>query len=258
VCYNSGKTISRTIQSILNQTIKDYEYWIIDGGSTDNTLSIIESYKTQFEGKIFSISEQDFGIYNAMNKGIIRSNGKIIGIVNSDDWLESNALKLVYTSILNAPSPYSSIYCGWMYFHYANGDISVLKTSQKKLKSCYKKCDMGIRHPATFVAREVYQQIGVFDENFKIMADQDFIFRCIKNYIPFIFIDKPLTNMSDGGVSNNKEFKKSLYKDYKKFYLKYADTRFEYCKRLYRSILVINLKPFLSHKILQILRAFRN
>lgn len=70
VCYNSEKTIEMTIKSVLSQTYSNYEYLIIDGKSTDNTLNIVRKYKKYFKGKLKIISEKDNGLYDAMNKGI--------------------------------------------------------------------------------------------------------------------------------------------------------------------------------------------
>ncbi len=91
VSYNSEKSIRRTIESVLNQTYSKIEYHIVDGLSTDNTIEIAREYDEKFAEKgikyIIS-SERDNGIYDAMNKGILRSAGKIVGIINSDDWYE--------------------------------------------------------------------------------------------------------------------------------------------------------------------------
>ena len=87
VCWNSDKTISRTIESVLEQDFKDYEYVIVDGGSTDNTIDIIKAYEPRFEGKLKYKSEPDKGIYDAFNKGIERATGKYIWLVNSDDYI---------------------------------------------------------------------------------------------------------------------------------------------------------------------------
>ena len=92
VCFNSEKTIERTIRSVLNQTFSDYEYIIVDGASKDDTMKIVKSYEDKFDGRLHYISEPDKGIYDAMNKGIRLAQGEIIGIVNSDDWLEDDSL----------------------------------------------------------------------------------------------------------------------------------------------------------------------
>ena len=86
VTYNSAETIADTIESVLKQSYKNIEYWIIDGMSKDNTLEIIESYKEKFKGRLHWISEKDKGIYDAMNKGIDRCSGDVVGILNSDDF----------------------------------------------------------------------------------------------------------------------------------------------------------------------------
>ena len=83
VTLNSEKTLERTIKSVLGQNYSDVEYIIIDGGSTDGTLNIIEKYKDKIS-KV--ISEKDNGLYDAMNKGIKLSTGDIVGILNSDDF----------------------------------------------------------------------------------------------------------------------------------------------------------------------------
>ena len=91
-CFNSEKTIERTIKSVLDQKFKDYEYIIVDGGSTDKTLDIVKKYEPLFEGRMRWISEPDKGIYDAFNKGVERSRGVYCWNVNSDDWIESDAL----------------------------------------------------------------------------------------------------------------------------------------------------------------------
>src|SRR4051812_33819047 len=87
VAYNSQATISDTIKSVINQTYKDIEYIIIDGASTDKTLSIVESYKDKIST---IVSEPDSGIFDGMNKGIQYATGDLIGILNSDDYYEND------------------------------------------------------------------------------------------------------------------------------------------------------------------------
>lgn len=95
VCFISAKTIEKTVESVLNQKFEDYEYIIVDGASSDGTLQIIDRYKPLFGSKLKVISEPDNGIYDAMNKGIGLAGGQLIGIVNSDDYLEPEALNKV-------------------------------------------------------------------------------------------------------------------------------------------------------------------
>ena len=203
ICYNSEKTIERTIQSVLTQTYTDYEYIIVDGGSKDGTLDIVKKYEPLFEGRMKWKSEPDHGIYDAMNKGIARSTGEVIGIVNSDDWLEPDALRIVERCYAENDQTFSSVCCGWMNFHYSDGTIQVLKTDENQLARKAQTCEMGgVRHPATFVPKKVYNEQGTFDTQLKILADTDLIVRLYKAGVNFIFPNKVLTNMSDGGVSN--------------------------------------------------------
>ena len=92
-CYNSESTIEQTLISIENQTYKNIEYIIIDGGSVDRTLALIEEHRNRLPQRITIVSEKDHGIYDAMNKGICLAKGQLIGIVNSDDWYEKDTIE---------------------------------------------------------------------------------------------------------------------------------------------------------------------
>lgn len=208
ITYNSEKTIERTLKSVLNQTYSDYEYIIVDGASKDGTMDIVRKYEPLFEGRMKWKSEPDTGIYNAMNKGIERSSGDIIGIVNSDDWLEADALEKVASVYEKNGRNNNAVYCGWINFHYDNGTNQIMKTSQTQLEARAKKCEMGgIRHPGTFVPKAVYDRIGTFDERIRIMADTDLILRMYHDGVKFCYTESVVSNMSDGGVSNGQLMK---------------------------------------------------
>lgn len=85
--YNSAATIADTLNSVLQQTHQDYEIIVIDGVSSDGTLDIVRSFETKMQGKLNVISEPDKGLYDAMNKGLRRATGEVVGILNSDDFL---------------------------------------------------------------------------------------------------------------------------------------------------------------------------
>ena len=202
ICYNSEKTIERTIQSVLAQTCTDYEYIIVDGASKDSTLDIVKQYEPLFDGRMKWKSEPDTGIYNAMNKGIKRSSGEIIGIVNSDDWLEKNALEIIAKVFEVNHCNKNALFCGGIYFHRIDGFIRKWDANIKSFKRQAPLYVMsGIRHPATFVPRQVYDRIGLFNEQMKLSADQDFILRCHFNGVKLIEIPQTLSNMSEGGIS---------------------------------------------------------
>lgn len=197
ICFNSGKTIERTIKSVLAQDYKNYEYIIIDGCSTDNTLNIIERYKEKFNGRLKYISEKDSGIYNAINKGIKLSKGEIIGIINSDDFYERDCLRLVSEELEQTNN--NQIYYGLCRHidEYGNekrivfNNINYLDTET-------------ICHPSSFVCKDVYNLIGLYSEDFKIASDYDFFLRAkTSGKIEFVPIYKILANFSIGGISNN-------------------------------------------------------
>lgn len=228
ISYNSGKTIERTLKSVLAQTYKDYEYIIVDGASKDSTMDIVRKYESLFEGRMKWKSEPDTGIYNAMNKGIMRSAGEIIGIVNSDDWLEVDTLQILADEINRDPSNREKILTGEVLFHYNDGSTQHYPTSYERYEYFAKRYRMGLNHPATFVPRCIYDKMGVFDEQFKLYADADFILRCYKASVGVHFIHKVLSNMADGGASNvrsKKELEDSLLK-----YKKHCKTKSEYLK----------------------------
>ena len=220
ICYNSSATIERTIKSVLAQTFTDYEYIIVDGGSKDSTLDIIKKYEPLFEGRMKWKSEPDKGIYDAMNKGIERSSGTIIGIVNSDDWLEADALENVNNFSKMIQKPNKVIICGSLRFHYKDGKSQIMNTDKNRFYQGIAKHSFGhgAYHPSMFVGRDVYEDVGLFDTNFYIAADIDFVYRCYKENIQFHFMCQILNNMSDGGISNHINWK--YFISDKKYYVK--------------------------------------
>ena len=201
VCFNSEKTIKDTIESVLNQSYKEIEYIIIDGKSNDTTLDIIKSYKEDFKSKNISykwISEPDKGIYDAMNKGLKIANGELIGILNSDDWYQESAVEKVVQK--NQKNEFSLI-SGKK--NKVNSQKEILKTldNKKEVKKYIKKT-MPINHPATFVHKNVYKNIGVFDTQYKLSADYDLIFRAFKAKATFLFTNEIIVNMRNTGATH--------------------------------------------------------
>ena len=156
VSYNSQQTITKTIDSVLNQTCKDFEYIIIDGNSSDKTISIIKSYEKKFGNKLRWISEKDKGIYDAMNKGITLSMGDFIWLVNSDDWLEIDALNQVSKKISEIHDVDNTIITGWMNVVDSSGNIQLIgKSSRSSFEKAIRKYSMGVCHPATIVPKRI-------------------------------------------------------------------------------------------------------
>ena len=135
VSYNSEKTIAHTIESVLAQIYDDIEYWIIDGKSSDGTVALAESYCSAMEQKGITyhiLSEPDGGIYDAMNKGIQLATGDVIGIINSDDWLDKDALLNVEQAAMLSDAM-KKVYTGDIMYYYNDGSTQVIRYNQKDL-----------------------------------------------------------------------------------------------------------------------------
>ncbi|MCE9681656.1 glycosyltransferase family 2 protein [Halomonas alkalisoli] len=197
VCYNSEETIGRTFESLLNQTYKNFEYIVIDGGSTDRTLDIIKEFEGKFEGCFKYVSEKDGGIYDAMNKGILLSSGSYIGLLNSDDWYENNTVEEVVRNIKNNPEV--DIFYGF---------IRVIKKGREYMvrRNNYDFIAEGsglIQHPTCFIKRKAYEDVGLYDTKYRVCADQDLILRMVLSGKKYLGINSVLTNFSQGGITDN-------------------------------------------------------
>ena len=168
-CFNSEATIKRTFESVLAQKDDIYEYIIVDGGSTDSTLDIIKEYEPRFEGKMKVKSEPDCGIYDAINKGIKRCTGDLIGNINSDDWYEVGAIKEAASKI--GSNPLQVIYgiC-----RYIDGDGVEISASINSHNYLHKTM---INHPSCFVTKAAYDKLGLYDTKYKAVADYDLMLR---------------------------------------------------------------------------------
>lgn len=201
VCYNSEKTIARTIESILTQNYSNIEYLIIDGASKDNTITIVDSYKDQFLDKKIDfkvISEPDKGIYDAMNKGIEKSSGEIIGILNSDDHYASSEI-LDSVNQVFSNNKIDSCY----------GNILYTRNSKpyrywKSGKPRTFKFGWMPPHPAFFVRKDVYCKYGNFRLDCGTAADYELMLRFLqKEKISSVWINQIFTFMEAGGASNS-------------------------------------------------------
>ncbi len=193
-CYNSAKTIEKTLDSMANQTYQKFEYIIIDGASTDDTIRIIRKYSNMFGDKLRIISEPDKGIYDAMNKGILAANGKLIGIVNSDDYYERDAIEVMVSAYDEGKN---QILYGFQRFLNNGREISVSVFNHNNLDK------QMITHPTCFVAKSVYDTIGLFDTKYRSSADYEFMLRAYhSNRIEFKEIYHIISNFEMGGMSS--------------------------------------------------------
>lgn len=204
VSYNSAKTIERTIQSVRSQNYDNLDYVIIDGGSTDGTQEIVSKYRdvvTTF------ISEKDNGISDAFNKGIKNSDGDIVGIINSDDYLLPGALDKVAA----AYDDKTDIYSGNIVIE----DVLTGKRVKEVPSLKFPKIMLSphIAHQGRFVAKKAYDKYGMYDEELHYMMDADFLERSYRNGAIFKYIDAELAVFTIGlGVTSDNPQKKKKEK----------------------------------------------
>ncbi len=197
IAYNSAETIEDTIKSVVNQGYKNIEYIIIDGGSTDDTLNIIDKYKQDIS--IF-ISEPDKGIYDAMNKGVKRASGTIIGILNSDDIYANDS---VIDNVVKTIGDHDALYADLVYVE----RVDTSKITRTWKSGFYKqgafKYGWMPPHPTFFVKKDCYQKYGAYNLKLKSAADYECMLRMIhKHKISLAYLPQIITKMRVGGQSN--------------------------------------------------------
>ena len=239
VSYNSVRTISDTIHSVLSQTYDDLEYIIIDGNSTDGTIELINSFGNRISK---FISESDKGIYDAINKGIRLSSGDIIGILNSDDFFYDNHVIEKVVKVFSDDT-----------FDAVFGDVQFINPNDSsRIKRYYsskffntEKFSYGYMpaHPSFYVRRQLYEKLGYYKTDYKIAADYELLIRFLHiNQIKYKYMEMPFVKMRTGGVSNksifsritlNKEIARAcnengIKTNYFKIYSKYITKIFEF------------------------------
>ncbi|MCR5790946.1 MAG: glycosyltransferase [Lachnospiraceae bacterium] len=196
VSYNSEKTIERTIKSVLSQSYGRLEYILVDGSSKDGTVDIIRRYAKE-DKRVRFVSEPDQGIYDAMNKGIRMATGELIGIINSDDWYEPEAVSEVVRRFLeNERRP--AVYYGAMGLFQDGLEKACLFYHHHFLP------ERMINHPSCFVAKSLYDELGVYDTRYKLVADYEFMLRVFfRDESLFIPVHERLANFSAGSFSGS-------------------------------------------------------
>ncbi|MBO6089806.1 MAG: glycosyltransferase [Lachnospiraceae bacterium] len=215
ICFNSEAVIKKTIESVLNQTYTDVEYLIIDGASKDKTVEIAESYRNSFEEKGIDykiFSEPDKGIYDAMNKGIAKATGELVGLINSGDFYEPQMIETAVKAYEEKPY---DIFYGDINLIKDNGQIIVKKSKYDKLPT-----SRHWNHPTMVVRKAYYDKIGTYKCE-GIHDDFEFFLRARKKNARITIKNVTLANFMTGGASNKKSFKqckkrcKDRYKAYR-------------------------------------------
>lgn len=197
ITYNSAKTLSRALESVQSQTYPDIEHVIVDGASTDGTKSLIEHYARQ-HNNVRWISEKDSGIYNALNKGIAMSTGDIIGFLHSDDMLFSpRSIEQIAAAF---EDPEVDVVYGDL--EYCNGERVTRRWKSNTFNPRSLKYGWMPPHPTVYVRKEVYNQVGEYDEWFRISADYDMMLRIFTAGYKSRYLPEVLVSMEVGGASN--------------------------------------------------------
>lgn len=198
IVYNAQDTIKRSIESVISQNYNNIEHIIIDGGSTDNSLQIINQYKSHIK---VLVSEPDKGIYDAMNKGIRLATGEIVGTLNADDFFADEG---VISAVAQA---FSGSRAGIVY-----GDLDYINAAGKiirkwKSNKCGKNSfDWGFMppHPTFYCKRDLFEKYGFYSLKYGSAADYELMVRFMhKGYIRSFYLNRVMVKMQVGGVSNS-------------------------------------------------------
>ena len=210
VTYNRNATLQHTIQSVLSQSYDNIEYIIIDGGSTDNSISIIQKYESKFDGRLKWISEPDKGLYDALNKVIKIATGDIIGILHSDDFFTTNNIieQVVYSFQNNKEC--DAIYGDVHYVKPENINKCIRYYSSKIFSPQLMRLGFIPAHPTFYMKKECFLRFDLYKTDYKIAADFEFLLRVIyighikTKYLPLDMVTMRTKGLSTSGWKSHK------------------------------------------------------
>ncbi len=229
ITYNSEKTLEATIKSVVRQNYPMLEYIIIDGGSKDGTLEIVNRYKEHIS---YVVSEPDNGISDAFNKGIKAATGDVIGIINSDDMLYDNALFAI-NEAFEADSELDVVHGNVVRF---NDGESRGRVAKPQTDMSLMKYQFPIYHPTTFVAKKAYEKHGIFSVEYKNAMDYELLSKMYYNGAKFGYSDNLISCFRLGGISQTA--KKRTLIEHEKIALRNGATSKEIKKHLTKMKLV--------------------
>ncbi len=192
VSFNAMDTLPQTLASLANQDEKDFEHIIVDGGSKDGTVAFLQQ---QNDPNLRWISEADTGIYNAMNKGISMARGEVISFLNADDSYFPDTISSVKkafqtdTDIVYGNLRKERLLRGKWHHRKEFPDLEKMPQT------------MGIFHPATFIRKTLFDQLGLYDEQYRFSADYEWLLRAYLSGARFYYLNQTLAIFRVGGVS---------------------------------------------------------
>ena len=199
VCYNPGKIIRSAMESVLSQNYSDIEYIIIDGGSSDGTVGLVESYGQRISR---FLSEPDDGLYHAMNKGINLATGDVVGFLNADDfYVDDNVIEKVAEAMLD--KDVDCCYGNLEYVAENNLDKTVRRWKSQPYRSGLFKKGWHPPHPTFFAKKVIFDKYGGFNLNYEIGADYELMLRFLEKHgVKSCHVPRVLVKMRIGGKSN--------------------------------------------------------
>ena len=194
--YNDKIGLKKTIESVISQNCKAFEYIVIDGASTDGSTEIIQNYAENFT---YWVSERDAGIYNAMNKGIVKAKGDYVLFLNSGDvFYDKNTINSICKNFGNADILYGDVF----------KDVSKFQ-AKAEIKKIPSHLDFNffyndtLPHQCCFIKRTLFDEYGLYNEQLKITADWEFFIRVICKYErSYLHLNEVITIYDTGGLSS--------------------------------------------------------
>lgn len=195
---NNAEGLRKTIESVIQQTYTDFEYIIIDGASTDGSVAVVK----EFANKItYWISEPDKGIYNAMNKGVLKANGEYLLFLNSGDWLVDEILNEIFAFNFN-----EDILYGNCILDFIDGSVEIEKRCAKDKLTFWDFFNSTLNHQATFIKKSIFDKTGLYNESYKIVSDVLYFINAIIYYeASYKYIDIEISHFDPYGIGNNGE-----------------------------------------------------
>lgn len=194
VCLNSQTTLEQCIQSVLHQTYLNIEYIIVDGDSTDGTRHVIEKYEYCID---YFLSEPDRGLYHAMNKGLELASGDYIVILNSDDWYEQDCVETLVKAKKYAGTSFVSALA-----QHVDQKGKMLQVLRSMPYNPSLRLRMPLRHETMLLAANIYNDIGTYDESYRIIADFHLTTRLFEKGYTHYEVPRPLLFFRNTGISS--------------------------------------------------------
>jgi len=200
VCYNSARTLERSLLSVAGQDWSAIEHIVIDGASTDGTTEILERFRSRLA---YSVSEPDNGIYDAMNKGLTHTSGDIVCFLNSDDqYASANVLSMVASQMQE--HKLDALMGDASFFHESNSTRMVRRYRSERFSPARLAWGWMPAHPALFLSKEVVSRVGRFKTDYRIAGDFEFIVRTFHGHdLRYRQVPEVLVRMQTGGVSTS-------------------------------------------------------